>query len=153
MEQQTTVQEDPATRFSFNKPNVAFNRSKALFVIAGVGAVVAGVILGYFAATSPKTVGILPRPGSAGGTAENINVPLTSDQVRDQATGTLLPKPSQDKNVEGSHILKRDGSQFPVYLISNLIDLSRYENKHVKVSGVTYDCGKGLWCLEVNKIE
>lgn len=138
--------------------DVSFKQSdlKKKLIVTGsaVVCIVLGVALGYMAAA--KSVGAKSvLPGAASITKGEKTPPpsLRAEDVRDSAEGVIKIKPDKDKHIQGSHILQRDDSPWPVYLISNLVDLTQYENKHVKVSGFTYGCGPSIWCLEVNKVE
>lgn len=136
------------------------NTSKKKKLIQSAGAalsIVLGVALGYAVAskTTLGATGILGLPGNKTSSSDSrIPSPsLKPEDVRDSAVGVVKIKPEKDKNIQGSHILQRDDSPWPVYIISNLVDLSAYEGKHVKVLGFTYGCGPSVWCLEVNKVE
>lgn len=146
--------EDPAA--AFVEPG---NRKNKLIIIVGsLVSIVLGVTLGYYTATKTQaatsatsgTTSVAQKLGLGGKSSNDV---LKPEDFRDTATGVVKVKPDKDKNIPGSHILQRNDSQWPVYLISSRVDLSSYEDKNVKVSGITYGCEKGKWCLEVNKVE
>lgn len=134
-----------------------FSKSTLLMVAGLVLSIVVGLGLGYVVATSKvggaaKLGGVVNKSSSSSGD-KAPQVSLKPEDVRDSATGVIKIKPEKDKKVQGSHILQREDSPWPVYIISNLVDLSKYEGKNVTVSGFTFGCGPSIWCLEVNKVE
>jgi len=74
---------------------------------------------------------------------------------RDFAEGKVTPRPTPKNGqgyTEGTHTLVRDGAN-PVALTSSVVDLSKYENKTVKVTGETQKALKEGWLIDVCRVE
>ncbi len=75
---------------------------------------------------------------------------------KDFAEGTLKVRPAPknpSEYVEGSHLLIRENSSYPVALTSSVIDLSEYEGKKIKVYGETQKALKEGWLMDVGRVE
>lgn len=73
---------------------------------------------------------------------------------RDFAEGKITAKPATKgvDSTEGTHLLMRDGAT-PVALTSSVVDLSKYENKKVKVFGETNKATGAGWFMDVGRVE
>lgn len=74
---------------------------------------------------------------------------------RDFAEGIIQKKPepkNSNEYSEGTHLLVRQGAM-PVALTSSVVDLSKYEEKRVKVFGETQKAIKEGWLMDVGKVE
>ena len=73
---------------------------------------------------------------------------------RDFAEGKITAKPATKgvDTTEGTHLLIRDGAT-PVALTSSVVDLSKYENKKVKVFGETNKATGAGWFMDVGRVE
>jgi len=114
-----------------------------------VVSVIAGVGTGYLMASSGTSSNIIPlvekTPEHA---AEDTRT------FRDFAEGKVVPKPTTKgvDTTEGTHLLMRDGAT-PVALTSSVVDLSKYENKKVKVFGETNKATGAGWFMDVGRVE
>lgn len=71
------------------------------------------------------------------------------------ADGVIKKRPepkTPDEYVEGTHLLMRDNTS-PAALTSSYVDLSKYEDKKVRVYGETQKALKEGWLMDVCKIE
>lgn len=114
-----------------------------------IAAVVLGLATGYI---------LSQKSGSQAG-SPLVGTPKTPQQdtrtFRDFAEGVikLRPQPSDPSEyVEGTHLLDREGA-VPVALTSSVVDLSKYEDKKVKVFGETQKAIKEGWLMDVGKVE
>lgn len=71
---------------------------------------------------------------------------------KDTATGKLVTNDGKITE-EGTHILVRGDTSQNAYLTSSVVDLSKYEGKHVQVWGETYRGQKAGWLLNVGRIK
>lgn len=121
-----------------------------LLIAVLVVSVIAGAGTGYLMASS----------GSSGGAMIPL-IEKTPEHAaedtrtfRDFAEGKITPKPATKGNdtSEGTHLLMRDGAT-PVALTSSVVDLSKYENKKVKVFGETNKATGAGWFMDVGRVE
>ncbi len=70
---------------------------------------------------------------------------------KDKAEGVLKRGGVEE---EGSHHLERPGGESQnVYLTSSTVDLSKFENKKVRVHGETFSGQKAGWLMDVGLVE
>lgn len=121
---------------------------RLLLTVVGAS-VILGVITGYIM-SSKGSGGIVSPLGNAAPTAPQQD----TRTFRDFAEGVIKarPQPSDNKYVEGTHSLEREGA-VPVALTSSVVDLSKYEGKKVKVFGETQKALKEGWLMDVGKVE
>lgn len=126
------------------------NPSKAILTIVIIS-IILGVITGF----------ILSNKGKDGSlTSTGLGTPPKNAQAdtrtfRDFAEGVIKtkPKPSDPgEYTEGTHLLQREGA-VPVALTSSVVDLSKYEDKKVKVYGETQKALKEGWLMDVGRVE
>lgn len=89
-------------------------------------------------------------------TAQVKNPSLDTKTFRDFAQGTVKKRPEPkdpSEYVEGTHLLVRDDNPTPVALTSSVVDLTKYEDKKVKVYGETQKAIKEGWLMDVGKVE
>lgn len=117
-------------------------------------AILFGVGTGYYLSTSQK--GVVANPIDLNNKPDTAQEDVGANRTfRDFAEGKITKKPAPKPNetyAEGSHLLVRDGAT-PVALTSSVIDLSKYENKSVKVYGETQKALKEGWLMDVGKVE
>lgn len=127
------------------------NNLNRIFLVILVLAVILGAGVGYNLASNNS---------KAKSTISTLNgeVPKNPQQdsktFRDFAQGVIEKKgePKRaDEYTEGTHILKREGTN-PVALTSSVLDLSQYEGKKVKLYGETQKAIKEGWLMDVGKV-
>lgn len=147
MEETNTLGGEKITKQLLNPENP----TKLLLTVV-IAAVVLGVISGFI--ISQK--GGLVSPGTSGNTTANVKDPTQDTKTfKDFAEGVIKakPQPSDPSDyVEGTHTLQRAGA-VPVALTSSVVDLSKYEDKKVKVYGETQKALKEGWLMDVGKVE
>lgn len=133
--------------------NLTASHLNKIFIGVLASSVLLGVVAGYFLSLDKRSAS-----GNSSIT-EREETPKNATQdnrtFRDFAEGTIQPRPAPkkaDEYIEGTHFLIRDGAQ-PVALTSSVIDLTKYENKKVKVFGETQKAIKEGWLMDVGKIE
>jgi hypothetical protein len=70
---------------------------------------------------------------------------------KDVAEGTLKPG-----GIEGEgqfHLVRPGGDSQNVYLVSSIVDLSKFENRKIKVWGSTQTAQHAGWLMDVGKVE
>ena len=128
----------------------AQNPARLILGIASL-AVILGILTGYILSTKNSNLGISPLSGGAPAKSAQQD----TKTFRDFAQGVIKPKTQakdpQDEN-GGTHLLIRDGA-VPVTLTSSVVDLSKYEDKKVKVFGETQAVPGVEWFMDVGKVE
>lgn len=141
----TTSQEQVSKSFSHH------NKTTKIVVGILVFSVLLGAITGY---------SLAKRGASSLAGVPLTQAPKTAQQdnrtFKDFAEGTLKVRPvpkNPSEYVEGSHLLIREGSPYPVALTSSVVDLSVYEGKKIKVYGETQKALKEGWLMDVGRVE
>jgi hypothetical protein len=117
----------------------------ALVALLGVGA---GYLLAHKGAPSSITSMNVSGGSSGGGAVEGSNDLST---FKDTAEGTL-----QQGGIDGEgqfHLVRPGGDSQNVYLVSSIVDLSKYENKKVKVWGQTQQAQHAGWLMDVGRVQ
>jgi hypothetical protein len=129
--------------------------SLSKFLIIGVVAIVLGVGSGYLMAS--KSNGAVNSPGVTKtgdmSSAKKGDVFGSEDTstFKDTAEGTL-----KAGGIEGEgqfHLVRPGGDSQNVYLVSSIVDLSKVENKKIKVWGSTQTAQHAGWLMDVGKVE
>lgn len=131
------------------KPLTNIDDPKRLLLGVIITSLVLGTLTGYILSTKNSSK-ISPLAVGAAKSAQQ-----DTRTFKDFAQGTLKarPRPSDPSEyVEGTHVLMREGA-VPVALTSSVVDLSKYENKRVKVFGETQKALKEGWLMDVGKVE
>jgi len=127
------------------------NPTRLLMTVVIVS-VVLGTLTGYII-SSNKGNGSLTSAGIGSLPAKN---PQSDTRTfRDFAEGVIKIKPEPSdpgEYTEGTHLLQREGA-IPVALTSSVVDLSKFEDKKVKVFGETQKALKEGWLMDVGKVE
>lgn len=113
-----------------------------------ITAVVLGTLTGYILSTKGGAAPVSSLSVST--TAKNPQ--QDTKTFKDFAEGTLKPKPQSSGYSEGTHLLQRDNA-VSVALTSSVVDLSKYEDKKVKVFGETQKALKEGWLMDVGRVE
>ncbi len=132
------------------KPILSAENPRRLLLGVVISALVLGTLTGYI--LSSKNSGLQASPLSAGPAK---NPQQDTRTFRDFAEGNIKVKPQPSdpsEYVEGTHTLEREGA-VPVALTSSVVDLSKYEDKQVKVFGETQKALKEGWLMDVGKVE
>lgn len=112
--------------------------------------IILGGLTGYFLSNRSAT------PTTKAPTTEQAKVPQQDTRTfRDFAEGIIRKRSeskSPDEYIEGTHLLEREGAM-PVALTSSVVDLSKYEDKKVKIFGETQKAIKEGWLMDVGRVE
>mgnify|MGYP001585300902 CR=1 FL=1 len=130
--------------------NIHLPSQNHLFIIILVLSVILGAVAGILLSGNQKMASKAPLITEKPKTAS-----VDNRTFKDFAEGTIQPRPTPKdpgEYVEGTHFLVRQGA-VPVALTSSVIDLSKYENKSVKVYGETQKALKQGWLMDVGKVE
>lgn len=132
------------------KPLTYVSNLPRILILVVVLSLLAGTATGYLMARKSgglKSANILNQP------------PKSASQdtrtFRDFAEGKVAAKPEPSdptEYTEGTHVLVREGT-VSVALTSSVVDLSKYENKKVKVFGETQKALKEGWLMDVGRVE
>ena len=134
------------------KPVVSADSPMRTILGVVIAALVLGTLTGYILSTK-NNGGKVSSLSTDTTTAKNPQQDTRT--FRDFAEGVVKarPQPSDyEEYVEGTHILAREGA-VSVALTSSVVDLSKYENKKVKVFGETQKALKEGWLMDVGKVE
>lgn len=122
-----------------------------VFLAVLLAALLGGIGTGYYLTSSEGgSVGI-DLGSSSSGKSEGEVTKLCNGF----ADGVIKKRPepkTPDEYVEGTHLLMRDNTS-PAALTSSYVDLSKYEDKKVRVYGETQKALKEGWLMDVCKIE
>lgn len=126
-----------------------------LFVI-GIVAIILGVGTGYAMASKSGAVNspTVTKTGDVQSSDITKGAVFGSDDTKtfkDTAEGTL-----QTGGIEGEgqfHLVRPGGESQYVYLVSSIVDLSKFENKKIKVWGSTQTAQHAGWLMDVGKVE
>ena len=143
--------EETAKADKITKSLISKDDPKKLLLIVVVVSISLGILSGYF--LSNKNKADLTSAGLTLTTAKNPQ--SDTKTFRDFAEGTLRTRPQPadpSEYVEGTHFLERAGG-VPVALTSSVVDLSKYEDKKVKVFGETQKALKEGWLMDVGRVE
>lgn len=126
-------------------------KNKALIILIVVIILGIGTGYGVYAAKSEGTILVAGKNIQMvkSDTEEGVKDAAT---FRDTATGKLI-KNNGKITEEGTHILDRGDDSQNVYLISTVVDLSKYEGKKVQVWGETYKGQTAGWLMDVGRIK
>lgn len=119
-----------------------------IFVIAAILGVGSGYALAHQGGGSTSGPSAGSNSSSTGGKVEGSNDLST---FKDTAEGTL-----QVGGIEGEgqfHLVRPGGDSQNVYLISSIVDLSKFVGKKVKVWGQTQAAQKAGWLMDVGRVE
>jgi len=132
------------------KPLTLASNFPKLLIAVIILTLVAGTLTGFVMANKgSKNAG----PATTGQQAKVASE--DNRTFRDFAEGTIKAKPEPDdpsEYTEGTHTLERAGA-VPVALTSSVVDLSKYENKKVKVYGETQKALREGWLMDVGRVE
>lgn len=134
--------------------NLATNLPKALIILAIIS-IVSGISTGFVLSRKSSS---LIGGDTTSSKVSGIAIPAQQAQTlcRDFAEGTLRTRPKASDTseyTEGTHLLDRGPGQYPVALTSSSVDLSKFEEKKVKVFGETQKALKEGWLMDVCKVE
>lgn len=140
----------PELTEKITKPMVTGDNPLRLIIMAALTAVILGLLTGYILSTKNTGSQISSLSlGAAKSAQQDIKT------FKDFAEGTIKAKPASSdpsEYTEGTHLLIREGA-VPVALTSSVVDLSKYEDKKVKVYGETQKALKEGWLMDVGKVE
>lgn len=123
------------------------------FIIVLVMVALLGVGTGYLLTTLGKTSSGGSTVTTNGSQIEKGTVEGSDDlkTFKDTAEGTLKKGGIED---EGQyHLVRPGGDSQNVYMISSIVDLSKYIDRKVKVWGQTQTAQKAGWLMDVGKVE
>lgn len=130
-------------------------KSSSMLGIIAVVAIVLGLGSGYFMASKSSAVNSpsVTKTGEITANVKKGDVFGSEDTktFKDTAEGTLKPG-----GVEGEgqyHLVRPGGDSQNVYLVSSIVDLSKLENKKIKVWGSTQTAQYAGWLMDVGKVE
>lgn len=126
--------------------------SKILIMMVAVIALAIGT--GYL--LSGKTVGVTSPSVTKTGDITSVQKGdiFGSDDAKtfsDKAEGTL--KSGGIKGEGQFHLVRPGGESQYVYLVSSIVDLSKFENRKVRVWGSTQTAQYAGWLMDVGKVE
>jgi hypothetical protein len=117
-------------------------------------AIILGVGTGYFFAGKSGAVNAPGVTKTGDITSVQKGDVVGSDDTKtfkDVAEGTLKPG-----GIEGEgqfHLVRPGGDSQNVYLVSSIVDLSKFENRKIKVWGSTQTAQHAGWLMDVGKVE
>ena len=124
-------------------PKVWITGMVVLIVLLGIGG---GYLL--FRASPPQVEGL--STGIMIKTDKEVGATDTKT-FRDSAVGILK---KDGLNGEGTHHLVLDSNpKNSAYLISSVVDLDEFVDKHVEVWGETFDGSKASWLMDVGRVK
>jgi hypothetical protein len=128
--------------------------SSTTVLISLLVAIVLGAGTGYFFAGKSGAVNAPSATKTAVGETVQKGDIIGSDDTKtfkDTAEGTLKPG-----GIEGEgqfHLVRPGGDSQNVYLVSSIVDLSKLENRKIKVWGSTQTAQHAGWLMDVGKVE
>lgn len=130
-------------------------KSSSMLGIIAVVAIILGLCSGYFMASKSSAVNspTVTKTGDITADVKKGDVFGSEDTktFKDTAQGTLKPG-----GIEGEgqfHLVRPGGDSQNVYLVSSIVDLSKLENKKIKVWGSTQTAQHAGWLMDVGKVE
>ena len=130
-------------------------KSSSMLGIIAVVAIILGLGSGYFMASKSSAVNspTVTKTGDITADVKKGDVFGSEDTktFKDTAQGTLKPG-----GIEGEgqfHLVRPGGDSQNVYLVSSIVDLSKLENKKIKVWGSTQTAQHAGWLMDVGKVE
>ena len=130
-------------------------KSSSMLGIIAVVAIILGLGSGYFMASKSSAVNspTVTKTGDRTADVKKGDVFGSEDTktFKDTAQGTLKPG-----GIEGEgqfHLVRPGGDSQNVYLVSSIVDLSKLENKKIKVWGSTQTAQHAGWLMDVGKVE
>lgn len=141
---------------TFEEPKTGAKRNR--FLLLAIGALLvgtAGTATGYLLAGSAQDQ---PNKGAERSSVSSVPAqrPKSAEEdlaFKDCAEGKLEPNKEDAVKVDGTHRLATNDPQKPVYLISSVVDLSKYEGKTVTVWGESHASKKVGWLMDVGRIK
>ncbi|MBP9719036.1 MAG: hypothetical protein KBD46_01070 [Candidatus Levybacteria bacterium] len=127
--------------------------SSKVFMMLAV-AIVLGVVTGYFLSGTSSAINSSGVTKTGEITSVQKGDIIGSDDTKtfsDTAEGTL-----KSGGIEGEgqfHLVRPGGESQYVYLVSSIVDLSKFENRKIKVWGSTQTAQKAGWLMDVGKVE
>ncbi len=122
-------------------------------LILFIGAAVLGIATGYI--ISKKAPAVTSMTTSTGSSTSNSSNQVEGSNdlttFKDTAQGTL-----QTGGIDGEgqyHLVRPGGDSQNVYMVSSVVDLSKYVGKNVKVWGQTQQSQKAGWLMDVGRIQ
>jgi len=116
-----------------------------------VGAAVVGVLVGYLFSPRGAASGLTTMNSSTGSSGSNAEGSNDLSTFKDTAEGTL-----QNGGIDGEgqyHLVRPGGDSQNVYLVSSVVDLSKYVGKKIKVWGQTQSAQKAGWLMDVGRVQ
>lgn len=149
-DQKSSIRNSEVSSSSVNTSSI-FTKNLFIFIIV---AMVLGSVAGYFLSSKKTTVG----NALTASTVDSSNITKgaivgSSDTAtfKDTASGTLA---NGGINGEGQfHLVRPGGDSQNVYLVSSIVDLSKFVGKNVKVWGQTQTAQYAGWLMDVGRVE
>jgi len=137
--------------FVKSENNSIFTKNLFIFLIV---AMVMGAMTGYILSNRKANVGNALTSGtvSSSGTTKGTIVGSNDTAIfKDMASGALA---NGGINGEGQfHLVRSGGDSQNVYLVSSIVDLSKFVGKNIKVWGQTQSAQYAGWLMDVGRIE
>ena len=138
---------------SSSSVNISSIFTKNLFIFIIV-AMILGSVAGYLLSSKKTTVGnalTTSTVGSSNITKGTIVGSSDTATFKDTASGTLV---NGGINGEGQfHLVRPGGDSQNVYLVSSIVDLSKFVGKNIKVWGQTQTAQYAGWLMDVGRVE
>jgi hypothetical protein len=121
-----------------------------VLVLLGVGT---GYAVAYFAPHSSSSSSQTSSQNASGGSqVKKGEIIGSQDKTYTDTAQGLLKKGGIDG--EGAYHLQRPGGDSQnVYLTSSVLDLSKFEDRQIKVWGQTYQGDKAGWLMDVGRVQ
>ncbi len=136
-----------------NRPSFLSMKTIGILIVVAL----LGIGTGYFFSVGPVASHL---PGSGGLTSSSGDSSVQKGQTygngdtsvfKDTATGVMK---SGGIDGEGAfHLVRPGGDSQNVYLVSSIVDLSRFIGHKVKVWGETQKAQKAGWLMDVGRVE
>ena len=143
----------PNPKISVNSDNMSSIFTKNLFIFLVI-AIVLGGATGYLLTNNKGSVGNALTSGAVNSSNITKGTVVGSNDTatfKDTASGTLA-----NGGIDGEgqfHLVRPGGDSQNVYLVSSIVDLSKFVGKNIKVWGQTQSAQYAGWLMDVGRVE
>ena len=143
----------PNPKISVNSDNMSSIFTKNLFIFLVI-AIILGGATGYLLTGNKGNVGNALTSGAVNSSNITKGTVVGSNDTatfKDTASGTLA-----NGGIDGEgqfHLVRPGGDSQNVYLVSSIVDLSKFVGKNIKVWGQTQSAQYAGWLMDVGRVE